>query len=97
MDHGGELELLAPEVGSFSRGAVCVCVPCQALPSAFTIPNYVFLLWKNQEVLKLLFHESEKRSSVRRRGGKQHLGGFMCDGADCCAIAAQPGQYFFKA
>lgn len=74
-----------------------MCVPCQVLPSAFMISNDVFLLWKNQGGLDLLFHESEKRNSVRRRGGKRHLGGFRHDGADCCAIAAQAGQYFFEA
>lgn len=34
-----------------------------------------------------------RRETVMRRGGKQHLEGFRHDGADCCAIAAQAGQY----
>lgn len=56
----------------------------------------VFLLWKNQEVLDPLFHETERRETVRRRGGKRHLGTFRHDEADSCAIAARAGQYFFE-
>lgn len=47
---------------SVSQEELCVCIPCHDLTSVFMIPNTVFLLWKTQEVLDLLFHESEKRN-----------------------------------
>lgn len=43
-----------PQRWGISQEELCVCVPCQALPSVFMIPNDVFLLCKKQGSLDLV-------------------------------------------